>query len=234
MNRTKIEWVINKDGTRGFTWNPVVGCYGVGCSVRKVCWAREFAKRTAHLCYNPKIHYDFIPHPHFERLNEPLRRKKPSGIFPVSMGDWLGVQIHYTRKVYEVMKKAEWHRFLTLTKQIQNLRITLAKEIFIPEHIWIGITVNSQKDIWRLEKLREICHYAHTFVSFEPLYSEIDYALYFVDWIIIGAQTRPNLQPKKEWVEKLIDEADYYGIPVFLKDNLEWDNKRQEIPYWKK
>ena len=26
MNRTKIEWVLNPDGTPGFTWNPITGC----------------------------------------------------------------------------------------------------------------------------------------------------------------------------------------------------------------
>ena len=26
MNRTKIEWVKNPDGTQGYTWNPITGC----------------------------------------------------------------------------------------------------------------------------------------------------------------------------------------------------------------
>jgi len=26
MNHTKIEWVKNPDGTRGYTWNPITGC----------------------------------------------------------------------------------------------------------------------------------------------------------------------------------------------------------------
>jgi len=39
MNRTKIEWVKNPDGTQGYTWNPITGCLN-GCDY---CYARELA-----------------------------------------------------------------------------------------------------------------------------------------------------------------------------------------------
>jgi protein gp37 len=41
MNKTKIEWVKNDDGTQGYTWNPVTGCLH-GC---KYCYARKQANR---------------------------------------------------------------------------------------------------------------------------------------------------------------------------------------------
>jgi len=39
MNKTKIEWVKNPDGTQGYTWNPITGCLN-GCSY---CYARKLA-----------------------------------------------------------------------------------------------------------------------------------------------------------------------------------------------
>jgi len=39
MNRTKIQWAKNPDGTPGWTWNPVTGCLN-GCSY---CYARKLA-----------------------------------------------------------------------------------------------------------------------------------------------------------------------------------------------
>lgn len=41
---TKIEWVVNPDGSKGETWNPLVGCKKVspGCAN---CYAERMAKR---------------------------------------------------------------------------------------------------------------------------------------------------------------------------------------------
>ncbi|MBA7575646.1 hypothetical protein ES708_17478 [subsurface metagenome] len=41
-----------------------------------------------------------------------------------------------------------------------------------------------------------------------------------INWVIIGAQTKPYKPPKIEWVKEIVEAADRAGIPVFLKDNL--------------
>jgi protein gp37 len=68
--------------------------------------------------------------------------------------------------------------------------------------------------------------------SFEPLYEDLsDVKLEGIDWVIIGAQTRPNLQPNEEWVYKLSSQASALGIPVFWKDNLKvTKGVRKEFP----
>lgn len=68
MNATKIEYL-------NFTWSPLVGCSGLGCAVYAKCWARYQAMRRMHIC---PLCYQFKPHPHFERLDQPLRLQKPS------------------------------------------------------------------------------------------------------------------------------------------------------------
>jgi protein gp37 len=48
MNRTKIEWVKNPDGTQGYTWNPITGCLN---HVNGMCKGGNFpcyAYRLAH------------------------------------------------------------------------------------------------------------------------------------------------------------------------------------------
>ncbi|KKK71886.1 hypothetical protein LCGC14_2909470, partial [marine sediment metagenome] len=47
-----------------------------------------------------------------------------------------------------------------------------------------------------------------------------DQGLSAIDWVIIGAQTKPTVMPKLEWVKEIVDAADRAGIPVFLKDSL--------------
>lgn len=213
MNRTRIEWTQ-------WTWTPASGCLGIGCAVRKVCWARKIVKRLGRFC--PKCP-GFIPHMHWDRIGEPLELKKPAKIFPVSTGDLFGLNEYQVALILNVMKKAYWHTFQILTKQPQNALK------FNPywSNVWFGVTVNQQSDVWRLDELRKICAKIK-FASFEPLYSPIAYDLSFLDWLIIGAQSRPNLQPKTEWVEEIIRQAS--NAAIFLKDNLEGWPKRQEFP----
>jgi protein gp37 len=54
-----------------------------------------------------------------------------------------------------------------------------------------------------------------------------------LSWIICGAMTGPGSQkhqPKREWVQSLIDQARAAGVPVFLKDNLHWPEQVQQWP----
>jgi len=49
---------------RAYTWNPCVGCRGIGCEVRRrgKCWAERMAQRFG---------WDFKPHAVPKRLWEP-------------------------------------------------------------------------------------------------------------------------------------------------------------------
>src|SRR3990170_1961058 len=84
MNRTKIEYL-------NFTWNPIAGCSGIGCAVRKECWARAQSKRRKWRC---TLCYVFKPHLHKERLHEPLQRKKSSRIGVTFSGDFFDIGMH--------------------------------------------------------------------------------------------------------------------------------------------
>jgi protein gp37 len=52
MNTSGIEWILNDDGSKGFTCNPVVGCdeHSPGC---KNCWAKELV--ATRMVNNPKL-----------------------------------------------------------------------------------------------------------------------------------------------------------------------------------
>jgi protein gp37 len=52
-----------------------------------------------------------------------------------------------------------------------------------------------------------------------------------INWVIVGAQTGPGaVPPKPEWVQNIIDQCREAGVPVFLKNNLNWPEKIQEWP----
>jgi protein gp37 len=211
LNRTGIEYL-------DFTWNPIVGCSGFGCAVKNACWAKGQAKRRKHECNDC---YTFTPHLHDERLNQPLQRRAPSRIGVCFMSDLFGdfVQIEWTEQVFKVMKWAPWHTFLCLTKQAHNL-VRKETPVF-PSNVWMGVSVNCVRDLERLEYLKQ-CDAKVKFGSFEPLFEDLgSFDLTGIDWIVIGAQKRPTIQPKTEWVEKLIQVADNAGCKIFMKNNLE-------------
>jgi protein gp37 len=241
MNRTKIEYL-------DYTWNPVVGCNGVGCAVRKHCWARSQAKRQKPLvdrngnsrgCLNC---YDFRPHYHFERFNEPLKVKKPARIGVSFMGDLFdsAFSITFHQQLFEIMARASWHTFVVLTKQSQNMRTFVENWAWsdVPINVWLGVSVNRKEDLHRIDDLK-VTSAVVKFVSFEPLYEDLgDVDLSGIDWVIIGAQRRPNMQPTFNAVKSVISQAQTDGAKVFLKNNLDlnglnkWrDWGQRELPF---
>lgn len=206
MNRTKIEYLEK-------TWNPTVGCTGEGCAIREHCWARWQSKRMKHKCQNC---YDFTPHLHPERLGQPMRLRKPARIGVCFMGDLFDFgAVPFNEGVLKIIRATPRHTFVLLTKQAQNLIWH-----HYPENVWLGVTINKREDLWRLSYLLRTDAKVK-FISFEPLLEDIsNINLSKVNWIIIGAQQRPDFQPEDKWVTNLMSIAKVHGIPVFLKDNL--------------
>jgi len=220
MNRTKIEYLH-------YTWNPTVGCSGIGCAVYAECWARAMAKRQKQRC---QLCYDFKPHVHLERFTEPYHLIKGGSRIGVSfMGDFYdkGIYETFREQIYNTIRACCRHTFILLTKQPKNI---IYHSVW-PDNLWFGVTVNRKADLWRIDALRERVGGVIRFVSFEPLYEDMgDIDLEGIDWVIIGAQTRPNVQPDSYWVWRLRNEAQEHGIPVFLKNNLNLPYKLQEFP----
>jgi protein gp37 len=121
-DKTSIEWTRGDDGSPGATWNPVTGCTKVspGCDH---CYAETFAERWRGI---PGHHFesgfDVTLRP--ERLEQPLRWKKPRRVFVNSMSDLFHEAIpdlHITQ-VFDVMEQAKQHTFQVLTKRHARMR----------------------------------------------------------------------------------------------------------------
>ena len=256
MNKTKIEWVRNKDGTQGYTWNPVTGCLGPDGNPENpkrctYCYAHKLARGRLKSQYLGIPPYPddltpallvpgtdksdpFVPRFWRHRLKEPFRHRKPCTIFVCSMGElfnehypasWLGNILH---TFYECPQ----HRFLVLTKNPPR-----DEKICLPRNVWLGVSINKSEDWHRLSTVN---HYDvhHRFISFEPLLDDVFkdpklaafHGFPYIDWVIIGAQTQPCLKPDHDWVYNIIDRAKHEGIPVFVKNNLRWAEKIEEMP----
>jgi len=226
IQRTNIEWCRNPDGTPGFTWNPIVGC-SHGCSY---CWARKQAKRFKNRCDEC---YQFVPHLHWERLEEPLKRKKPSTIAVSLMGDLFcdDVSDYGVERVLNIIDKASQHNFLLLTKAARR-----AHRWIFSNNTWLGIScdgLDPEEDEMSTYWLLKSKTVRYKYISFEPLLRSLHIGLKGIDWIIIGGQTRPDFHPPIKWVMPIVEQAKKLNIPVFMKDNLgpEYEGQlMQEFP----
>jgi len=241
MNRTKIEY-------GEMAWNPITGCEK-GCSY---CWARKTAKR-----FYPHIIDDcleqietlgtvdllgeggdeFQPIFWLDRLDEPLLCRKPKRILVSFMGDMWGgwIPAEWIRQVLAVTKEAAermGHTFVFLTKNPKRY----AEFAPFPKRHWLGTTITGVDDTKQIfELMRLEFNTTIKYVSFEPLLAPVDDILdqlRFMDWVIVGAQTRPTIQPKHEWVQRIIDACYGWDEPMclFLKNNLHWPGVIQNYP----
>jgi protein gp37 len=240
MNRTSIEWVKNPDGSQGYTWNPITGCLN-GCSY---CYARKLAngrlKRVYTANYDkavlapPKLtgrlpsYADPDPfYPRFwddkcyEIVPQGRDRIKPRGVFVCDMSDLFGKGIpeRWTSDVLDSIRRRPDWRFYLLTKQPQNL----AKFSPFSANCWVGVSATNQQQFDQAIITLPQIEAKKLFISVEPLLSRIYTtmtAIKRLDWLIIGAQTKPYKPPEVSVVRELIEAADEAGIKVFLKNSL--------------
>ncbi len=209
-NNSAIEWTES-------TWNPVTGCTKIspGC---KHCYAERMAKRLKAMGQaNYANGFDITVHEH--ALELPLTWKKPQTIFVNSMSDLFhqSVPVDFIFRVFDIMRKANWHQYQVLTKRAERLE-ELNPAIPWEPHIWMGVSVESQDYAFRIDHLRKTN--AHIkFVSFEPLLGPVDTLdLRGVDWAIVGGESGPSARPmRKEWAAGIRDHCRQSKVPFFFK-----------------
>ena len=142
---TEIEWVQNRDGTQGKTWNPITGCSKISLGCRN-CYAERLAKRLAGRHGYPKDE-PFRVTFHSERLYQPLEWKKPLMIFLCSMSDFFHRDISddYILQILDIIKRCPHHTFQILTKRSHRMVQISNKIKRWPSNVWIGVTVEAKK-----------------------------------------------------------------------------------------
>jgi len=214
-----IEWTES-------TWNPVTGCTKIspGC---KHCYAERMAERLQAMGQsNYRNGFELTLQPHMLEL--PLRWRKPQTIFVNSMSDLFhkDVPIEYIERVFDVMRRAHWHRFQVLTKRADRLA-ELDARIDWAENIWMGASVESAKYRTRIDELRSTRALVK-FLSLEPLLGPLpSLDLRGIDWVIVGGESGPKARPMNpEWVTDLRDQCRIARIPFFFK---QWGGKNKKL-----
>lgn len=187
--RTSIEWTRGDDGQPGATWNPVTGCNAVspGCNH---CYAEALAHRFDG---TPQFPNGFQVTLRPERLEQPLRWRRPRRIFVNSMSDLFHdlVPDDYIARVFAVMAAAQHHTFQVLTKRQARMRSLISRgllalvDYWIEDYgaqvtkwplpnVWLGVSAENQQ--WADIRIPALLATpaAIRFVSAEPLLGPID------------------------------------------------------------
>lgn len=213
-----IEWTES-------TWNPITGCNKVspGC---KYCYAERMAERLQSMG-QPNYRNGFTLTLQPQMLELPLHWKKPQTIFVNSMSDMFhdDVPPAYIQSVFDVMRRAHWHRFQVLTKRADRLA-ELSREIDWPDNVWMGVSVENADYINRIDKLRTTGARVK-FLSLEPLLGPLrKLKLENIDWVIVGGESGHRARPMDPaWVTDIRDECKRAGVAFFFK---QWGGKNKK------
>jgi protein gp37 len=209
-DNSRIEWTEA-------TWNPVTGCDKVspGCAH---CYAETFAERWRGVLGHPyEQGFDLKLWP--ERLEIPLRWRRPRTIFVNSMSDLFHEDIpdEFVADVFDVMRRADWHVFQILTKREERLA-DLGSRLEWPSNVWMGVSIENRRFVHRADALRRLPAVVR-FISAEPLLGALEgLDLAGIDWLITGGESGPkHREMRAEWARDLRDRCRNEGVAYFFK-----------------
>jgi protein gp37 len=214
-DKSKIEWT-------DATWNPVTGCSKVSEGCRN-CYALTFAERFR----GTPGHYfergfDVTLRP--DKLDQPLRWRRPRRIFVNSMSDLFHPEVSddFIDQVFAVMALAPQHTFQMLTKrpermaeyfrhhyrhakvEIEAAAISIDAGVEEEEevtfdwplpNVWLGVSVENQKAADERIPLLLQTPAAVRFLSCEPLLGPVD----LDRWVVSDAMGVP-IGHEIDWV----------------------------------
>ena len=209
--RSKIEWTEH-------TWNPVTGCTKLspGC---KHCYAEVMAKRLKAMG-TPGYENGFKIALHPDRLDSPLKRKKPTVYFVNSMSDLFHERVPYTfiDSVFDTIEHTPQHRYQILTKRPEVMRDYFSTRK-VPENAWLGTSVENRKHgLPRIPILRKIKAKIR-FLSIEPLLEDLGrFDLSGMAWVIVGGESGGRARPMKaEWARAIQRQCEAKDVSFFFK-----------------
>jgi protein gp37 len=220
---SRIEWTEQ-------TWNPAVGCTKIsqGC---KFCYAETMAKRLKAMRapgYENGFALRLLP----ERLEDPIKRKKPTIYFVNSMSDLFHEKIpdDYIDKVFDVIRRTPHHTYQILTKRAARMA-RYFKTRSVPNNAWLGVSVENKKQgVPRIDHLRAVPARIR-FLSVEPLLEDVGQLnLTDIHWVIVGGESGPKARPMKpEWAESVRRQCKAQKVAFFFKQWGGWgaDGKRR-------
>lgn len=219
MANSSIEWTE-------MTWNPTTGCtkLSAGC---KFCYAEIMTRRLKAMGQEKYKDGFKVVKTHIDTLSVPYTWKTPKTVFVNSMSDLFhkDVPLSFIKNVFEVMNDNPQHVFQVLTKRADRL-FEIQKELKWTHNIWMGVSVENEKVIERINFLR-MTNARVKFLSCEPLIGPLpNLDLTNIDWVIVGGESGHKPRPMNaDWVLEIQDQCKKSDVAFFFK---QWGGKNKK------
>ena len=185
-----------------------------------------------------------------EHLDDPIRWQPPSMIFTNSMSDLFheSVAIEAIVNSFEIMERATWHIFQTLTKRPERMpeilhKITLKSGRNMGKdplpNVWIGATMEDEKTASERSKWLAATPAAVRWWSAEPLIGNCDWEKWIIEsksnWVVFGGESMQGeakaVRPMQmEWLREGLAVCKKLKIPAFHKQLGYWLAKKTLRP----
>ncbi len=218
MAQSSIEWTE-------MTWNPTTGCTKIssGC---KFCYAEIMSKRLRAMGVE-KYKDAFKIRIHPDQLSIPYTWKSPKTVFVNSMSDLFhkDIPLEFIKRVFAVMNDNANHVFQILTKRAERL-YEVHQELKWTDNIWMGVSVENEKVIDRIDFLRNI-NARIKFLSCEPLIGPLpNLNLKNIDWVIVGGESGRQPRPMNpDWVLDIQKQCEKTDVRFFFK---QWGGRNKK------
>lgn len=212
-DHSKIEWT-------DATWNPVTGCTRVSegcrnCYIERTPAFRIQRRKFEHGTTGVQLHPD--------RLDQPLKWKRPRRIFVNSLSDLFHADVpdEFVFSVFRTMARSQHHTFQILTKRPERMKTFCRRIRYIdpgfnghdfgtcsywpnnPDefpietrslpNVWLGVSIEDQATADERIPLLLQTPAAKRFISAEPLLRPID----------LGQVSNPGLAEGQDFIDSL-------------------------------
>ena len=128
-----------------------------------------------------------------------------------------GILSTSSKRIFNVMGRANWHQYQVLTKRSKRL-LELDPQLAWQPHIWMGVSVERQDSVSRIDELRKT-HACTKFLLLEPLLGPLsNLDLSGIELGSVGGESGPGARPmKQDWATEIRDQCQAANVPFFFK-----------------
>lgn len=226
--KTHISWTDS-------TWNPSTGCTKVSAGCQN-CYAEYLVETRWKADFSKVVIHDdrLAAVRRFKPLVGEDGQPVPRRVFVNSMSDLMHDQIPdaFRDRCFEAMEQADQAVYQVLTKRpmtmARYIRARYGHAGKVPDHIWLGASVEDNKVRGRIDTLRtlKVDLPCTLFLSIEPLIGDPDRHDYRgIDQVLIGGESGVGARPMDvAWARRSVSLARKAGTAVWFKQFGQWSN----------